>query len=118
MILPLNELLGMTRVGSSGVLLGGHEYRRGNQSSGHGRLLAGSSMIGLSQIPRIEPSQAAKNRSIQCPMPSRTIALYKPYDVLCQFTRRGGPGHAQEFVPIPGSIRSAGSTATARACSS
>src|SRR6185437_5853833 len=55
-----NELLGMTRIGSPGELLGGHENRRCNQSGGHGILLAGLSMVRLSQMPRIEPTRGTR----------------------------------------------------------
>ena len=33
-------------------------------------------------------------------MRSRTIALFKPYDVLCQFRDAGGRSTLKEFVPI------------------
>ena len=34
--------------------------------------------------------------------PFRTIALFKPYDVLCQFSDGGGPSNLKNFVPIEG----------------
>ena len=35
-------------------------------------------------------------------MPSRTVALYKPYDVLCQFSDAGARLTLKELVPIKG----------------
>jgi pseudouridine synthase len=35
-------------------------------------------------------------------LPSRTVALYKPYDVLCQFSHAGARHTLKELVPIKG----------------